>query len=107
MRTQPAPRHLSSRAKAFWRTVLDGHILEPFQLELLRRACEQLDRADQARAVLEREGLTTLDRFGQPKEHPAVAIERQAHLAIARLLRELNLDVSPPDSRPPTLAYGG
>jgi P27 family predicted phage terminase small subunit len=107
MRTQPAPRHLSARAKTFWKTVMDGHVLEPFQLELLRRVCEQLDRADQARVVLKREGLTTIDRFNQPREHPAVAIERQAHFAIARLLRELNLDISAPDSRPPTLAYGG
>jgi phage terminase small subunit len=82
-------------------------LLETHQLELLRRTCEQIDRADQARAVLKAEGLTTVDRFGQPREHPAVGVERQAHVVIARLLRELNLEVRPPDSRPPTLGYGG
>ena len=103
----PTPAHLSRRAREFWHRVSRAYVLEPQQLELLRRCCEQLDRADLAGALIRLQGLTTLDRFGQPRENPAVGIERQASLALSRLLRELNLDVAPPDARPSTLAYGG
>jgi P27 family predicted phage terminase small subunit len=103
----PAPRHLTRRAKDFWRKVTRAHELGAHQVEILRRACEQIDRADQARAVIATEGVTIKDRFDQTKDHPCVAIERQAHVTLARLLRELNLEPPPPDPRPPTLAYGG
>ena len=99
-----APAHLSARASALWRQIVGDYMLAGHQLELLRRACEASDRADQAREQIEAEGLTELDRFGQRKPHPCVAIERDARLAIARLLRELALDVEDPDdARPPRI----
>ena len=45
-------------------------------------------------------------REGGIRPHPAVTIERDARLAVARLVRELDLDVSPPASErsgPPAL----
>jgi hypothetical protein len=38
--------------------------------------------------------MTVVGRFG-PKAHPAIAIERDAKLVFSRLVRQLNLDVSP------------
>ena len=48
--------------------------------------------------------MTYEDRFGAPRARPEVAIERDSRLAIARLVRELGLDVATPaNSRPPAL----
>jgi len=75
---------------------------EVHHLELLRLTCEALDRCWQARERVDEEGAYFVDRWGQPKAHPAVNVERDARLSAARLIRELGLDEEPsPDSRPP------
>ena len=66
--------------------------------ELLQLACEAWDRSQQARKRLDQEGLTVPGPEGELKTHPAVAIERDARLAVARLVRELDLDTEPPRS---------
>jgi len=68
--------------------------------------CEAWDRSEQAQVRLDQEGLTVEGREGGMRPHPCVAIERDARLAVARLLRELDLDVEPPVSErigPPAL----
>ena len=83
------------------RYVLD----DPPARELLRLACEALDRAGQACEVLDAEGLTIRDRYGQVRPHPAASIEIQSRTAVARLLRELRV-LDPPaddDGRVPRL----
>lgn len=98
------PEHLSARSSAFWRAVVADYLIEDAPgLELLRRACEAMDRADEARAVLEREGLTFTSRYGELRPHPCVAVERDARVAVARLLRELRVTEPPEDDRPPRL----
>ena len=67
---------------------------------LLVACCEMLDRAEEARKKVEKEGLTVIDRFNQPKPHPAVDIECQSLLSFVRIRRELGIDAEPPDSRP-------
>ena len=97
-----APVFLAEAGRAFWTRVLREFELDGPSLELLALACKQADRAAEARAILAAQPLTYRDRFDAPKEHPAVAIERNATIAFARLVRELALDVEPPaDSRPP------
>ena len=94
----------SQNAKRFWKTTLASFVLEDHHRELLAAACQQLSRADQAREILATEGVVASDRFGQSKEHPAVAIERQAHLAFLRIVRELGLDVVASETRGPRRA---
>lgn len=94
------PVELACAGLAFWRRVQEEFEMEPHHLDLLASACQQLDRAAAAAAVIEAEGVTAKDRFGQVKTHPAVDIERNAHLAFCRLQRELGLDIAPPPSRP-------
>lgn len=98
-----APDHLSARAADLWTSVVNAYELGSHQLELLRRACEASDRADQAVALIEAEGLVIVDRYGQSKPHPATQIERDSRTALARLLRELALEPGPPEehTRPP------
>lgn len=103
MPRQAAPKHLRKATAAWWRDVLgDYEGLQPHHIRLLTLAAEAFDRTQQARETLKKEGTYYTDRFGQPKAHPAVAVERDSRIAFARLIRELDLDAAPePDPRPP------
>lgn len=98
------PEHLAEPTRAWWRSVVEDYQLEPHHLRLLQLAGEAWDRSQQARAVLDESGLTYQNRFGDPVLRPEAAVERDARLAFARLIRELDLDVEPPNegrTRPP------
>ncbi|WP_234683973.1 P27 family phage terminase small subunit [Bradyrhizobium monzae] len=101
----PAPAHLKAGTKAWWRAVVEEYDLEPHHLRLLQLAAEAWDSAQAARAVIQSDGMTFVDRFGSPRARPEVAIERDSRTAFARLVRELDLDCAPPTStpRPPAL----
>lgn len=96
------PKHLRKNTQKWFESVLDDFDLEPHHLKLLTLAAEAWDRACAAREVIDKDGLTFTDRFGQPKARPEVGIERDSRIGFARLLRELALDADmTPDSRPP------
>lgn len=99
------PRHLRPGTRRWFGQVLRDYELEPYHIGLLLLVCEAWDRGQQAREVLEEQGLTFVDRFGQPRARPEVAIERDSRVAFARLLREMDIDGEPGPSprRPPTL----
>ena len=101
-----APQELSKGSQELWRAVVYEWALEPFHEETLTQALLCLDRANEARRVLNRDGLTVIDRFDQVKPHPLLNVERLNRLAYARLLRELGLDLSDTDSRPPRVGGG-
>lgn len=101
-----APAHLSADAAQWWRSVVTDYELEPHHLRLLEAAANAWDRMEQARqALADHGGITFTDDKGMIRSHPAVAIERDARTAFARLVRELDLDAgAPADSRrPPAL----
>jgi len=105
MTTLRAPGHLRPLTRRWWRQVVSDYILEAHHLRLLTLAAEAWDRCQQAREAIDEHGLTYEDRFDQPHSRPEIGIERDSRLAFARLLRELDLDVEPPNgsSRPPGL----
>jgi phage terminase small subunit len=80
---------------AWWNTVSAEHNLDPHRLHLLEAACGAWDRMEQARKEVAKEGLTYLNEKGEPRPRPEVAIERDARIAFARLLRDL--DLPPPE----------
>ena len=86
------PPHLRPATQKWWRSVLSDFDLEDHHLRLLHLAAEAWDQAQLAREVLDQDGQTFTDRFGQPKERPEVGILQNARIAFARLLRELALD---------------
>jgi P27 family predicted phage terminase small subunit len=85
------PHHLSKKMKRFWIRALESHNLQPYQIEILLKALEAYDRAEQARRILKREGLTYQDRFGQPRSRPEVAVERDARAQFAKLIDRAGL----------------
>jgi P27 family predicted phage terminase small subunit len=107
-RLPPAPPHLSAESQRWWRQIVRLYELEPHHLRLLQSACECWDRVLQARAAIERDGPYYRDRFEQIRPHPALAEERASKTLMARLLRELALDIEPPADvgRPPAIPPG-
>jgi P27 family predicted phage terminase small subunit len=87
------PSHLGAKARAWAESVLDvpGEATET-DVKLVILAAEALDRAATARRQIGREGITYTDRFGAPRAHPAVAVERDARAAFSRLVAQLGLD---------------
>jgi phage terminase small subunit len=92
---QQPPSHLSLSAREWWAATVEAYVLQEHHLRLLQLALEAWDRAQAAREQLDREGLTVAGSQGV-RPHPCIAIERDSRLAVARLLRELDLDVEPP-----------
>jgi phage terminase small subunit len=99
-----APRHLTARTRRWFDEIVADFDLEPQHLLLLQGAAECWDRAQQARQLLAKDGLTFTDRHGHIRPHPAAQIERDNKSLYARLIRELALDVSEPEEvRPPQI----
>lgn len=94
----PAPAHLADGAKSFWESVQATYfITDAPGLRLLQLAAEALQEAERARLVLAKQGQTYKDRFKAPRPRPEVAIQRNAMLTFARLVKELRLD--PPEEK--------
>jgi P27 family predicted phage terminase small subunit len=93
----PKPPHgLSPEARGWWESIqLEYAVADPGGLLILASAVEAFDRMRQAQRRLRREGLTTVDRFGQRKAHPATVIERDSRSAMLAALKQLNLDLEP------------
>jgi len=98
--TKP-PGYLSKESRKWFASVCKNFDLESHHLRLLVLACESWDEKEAARAEVEKSGATYIDRYNQPREHPAVGTGRQARIQFARLVRDLGLDVeAPSESRP-------
>ena len=100
------PKHLQTEGRKFWKKVLDDFDLQDnHHLKLLEQACHCLDRQQQAREVIEAEGIFIHDRFLQRREHPAAKTERDNKIIFARLIRELGLDLHDPAEPRPKRLY--
>jgi P27 family predicted phage terminase small subunit len=94
------PKHLKPGTRRWWKEVVTDWRLEEHHRRLLTLAGEAWDRCGQARELIETDGLTVPTKAGGPRLHPAVRVEQDARLAFARLIRELDLDVTPPADAP-------
>jgi P27 family predicted phage terminase small subunit len=102
MASNKVPKHLKGDIAAWWSSVVAEFELEEHWERVLTLACDAWDRAQAAREALDALGTTYTNRFGQPKARPEVAIERDARIAFARLIRELDLEGEPGgEPRPP------
>lgn len=74
-------------------------ILDRAGVEILDRAIESFCRLKEAERIIDREGLTVLNRFNEVREHPALNISRKARGQFLLAIKQLNLDVLPPNHR--------
>jgi P27 family predicted phage terminase small subunit len=91
-----APEHLSAEAGAFWSDiVLDYDITDQYGQMLLLQACEALDLIRECQAIIGEDGKKILDRFGAPKAHPLLTVERDARSQFSMFLNRLELEPEP------------
>jgi P27 family predicted phage terminase small subunit len=86
------PRFASKGARKLWRTVANRYELLAHHAALLETACLALDRIEQAREAVARDGVTVANRFGHPVEHPAAKIERRYMNTFRQLMAEIGFD---------------
>lgn len=90
--SEAVPKHLKGDAKAMWQRLRhDFQIDDAAGLALLQAACEAFQRAQEARVAIDADGAVLSDRFGQRKQHPAIATERDARGQMIAALRALRL----------------
>ena len=80
---------LSVEAQRWHDELAKGWEWEPHEREILLMAAQAWDRFQAARARLDQEGTTFLDRFGQLKLHPCHVVERDARSAFLMALSRL------------------
>lgn len=97
-----APKNLSKESRNFWIDILHIYQLQPHHAKILEAACRCWDRVLEARLIVDKEGPYFVDRYSQPKPHPALEVETKNKNLFMRLVRELGFDLqNPSDSRPP------
>ena len=92
------PAHLSDEGAELWDRVNRQYVLDDAQLLLLRTALEAFDRMSSARCVLAEEGCYTRNEAGTiVRAHPALRVEKDSRTGMLMALRQLGLDLEPPD----------
>lgn len=82
---------LGARGSAFWRDCVEAYDLSDSELQLLGEAAHMIGEIDSLRAALATDGVTVEGSRGQSRVHPAVNEIRQHRLALARLLKAIDL----------------
>lgn len=87
------PRTLQKTGRnLFKKLLLDYQFTDAASFELLERACMAADRAQEARdAIKKNGGPVSPDRFGVPRRHPGVDIERDATATMISCFKLLGL----------------
>ena len=74
---------IAKEAKKLKKNILaEFNISDRGGLEILERAIESFVRMRQAEAIIDKEGLTVVNRFDEKKEHPALNTERKARVSV-------------------------
>src|SRR5262245_22176067 len=87
-----APKHLTPDSQSWWAAICEEYAMQSHHHRLLTLAAEAWDRAQQAREILDKDGITIEGREGGMRAHPCVAIERDSRAAFASLVKQLGLD---------------
>src|ERR1044071_3548470 len=98
--TPKPPAVLPPEARRMWQQLQQEYaISDEGGLIILSAACEAFSRMREAQSLVDKEGLTVEDRFGQKKPHPAIIVERNMRTQMLAALKQLNLDLELPRDR--------
>jgi len=90
----PVPNiQLTGTALELFEKVQTRWTLDAVASQLLRLACESVQRANACAQITATEGLTIKDRWGQPKSHPMALLERDHRNSAANSLQKLGLNL--------------
>ena len=106
MKPNSAPESLSKNSAELWRALTTEFVLDDTGSRLLlEQTLSALDRAEEARAAIDKDGACVRDRFDQIQKHPMIGVERDCRAQVLQGLRALNLDpgtlAKPRLGRPP------
>jgi hypothetical protein len=107
--TKRPPKSLKPRGpgRIFWKEIHGQfEIRDAHHLRLLQEACGCLDTITQAQREIEASGAFYVDRFKQPRAHPAFDLIKANRTLFARLIREMQLDTQPAEEARPVRLYG-
>lgn len=90
-RSAPADLARDGRGRRLWRALIATYDFAPAELALLHELARSLDRIDEVRAIIERDGLIAAGSKGQPAAHPLLADERAHRVIAARIASQLDL----------------
>ena len=91
------PATLSERSKDVWGEVSECFEIDAAHATMLQTALEALDRYNEAREILNKEGICfTNEASGLVKLHPATRIEKESRQGFIMAWRALQLDLEPP-----------
>ncbi len=94
-----APVQLPAEERKLWKQILNEYPIDDRPGELvLQTGLEAHARMRQCRELIEAQGMTTVDRFGQLRAHPLLSAERDARAQFLMAFRQL--DLRPEDYEP-------
>lgn len=85
------PQYVSKPGRAWLKKVSALFNFGKAEEDLLLIAATCLDRLDEIRQAVEKDGLTVLDRFDQSKAHPLLSVERDNRLTFSRICNQLRI----------------
>jgi hypothetical protein len=87
------PAHLEEEEATLFREIVAGfRVDDPGSVQLLITAMEAHQRARHCRMRIDQDGEAVTDRFGQIRQHPLLASERDARGQFLASMRALNLE---------------
>ena len=66
---------------------------------LLQTALEALDRREEARKVINKDGIVTVSPSGLKRAHPALKIEKESTAAFLQAWRMIGFNLEPPQDQ--------
>jgi len=90
-KTMKIPKTLSPDSQRWLRKISRLLEFDEAEGELLKRAAELRDEATRAALEIEEAGPYYQNRFGEPRQHPALRIHQQSIDLLARILKQLKI----------------